>query len=296
MLGMPGRIERERGRHALVDGIPFDMPVNSDDASALMAIFPVSYGAAAALLPGDEIHPLRLWKSALLIVTVVNYRATDIGNYIEFSVGLACTHGPRPAPPLLGALAIAPFGTGQFVIDLPVSTEISVKGGKGIWGMPKHQANLSFVVGQNDVSSRYDKDGRMVMAISIERPRHVRIPVNVAGTNYCAFRGLLMRSRVYFRGRLWVSLVRPRARLVLGDHPRADAVRGLRVGARPIATAFCPAGAGVLDDHFEGWFLTYPDPPTTQPEGLSSVVGLGLGQQWLAPPGPIPPERREGGP
>ena len=29
---------------------------------------------------------------------------------------------------------------GQYVWDLPVSTEISVKGGKGIWGTPKHQA------------------------------------------------------------------------------------------------------------------------------------------------------------
>ena len=42
--------------------------------------------------------------------------------------------------------------------------------------------------------------------------------------------------------------------------------------------------AGALDDHFESWFLSYPRPPTTQPEGLESVVGLGLSQEWLPPP------------
>jgi hypothetical protein len=37
-------------------------------------------------------------------------------------------------------------GTGQYIPDLPVSSEISVKGGKGIWGMPKHKSNLDFKI------------------------------------------------------------------------------------------------------------------------------------------------------
>ena len=49
-------------------------------------------------------------------------------------------------PPLLPLVFQKTFGLGQYVVDLPVSTEVSVKGGKGIWGMPKHQANLDFVV------------------------------------------------------------------------------------------------------------------------------------------------------
>jgi hypothetical protein len=40
----------------------------------------------------------------------------------------------------------------------------------------------------------------------------------------------------------------------------------------------------VLDDHVEGWFLGFGDPPQTQPEGLASVAGLGLSQAWLPPP------------
>ena len=46
------------------------------------------------LIPGEEIHPFRLGgDAALLIITVINYRMTDIGNYIEFSIAIACTHG-----------------------------------------------------------------------------------------------------------------------------------------------------------------------------------------------------------
>ena len=85
------------------------------------------------------------------MVTVVDYKTTDIGSYIEFSIAIACTHGLQPGPPLVSAL-LPRHGIGQFVVDLPVSTEISVKGGKGIWGMPKHQANLDFVVSKRTVS------------------------------------------------------------------------------------------------------------------------------------------------
>jgi hypothetical protein len=290
-MGMPERIKRQWGRQAVVDGIPFDLPVDSQDAAALVAVFPVNYEGAAALMPGNEIHPLRLWRSALLVIAVVNYRATDIGDYIEFSVGLACTHGARPAPPLLGAVFMKSYGTGQFVYDLPVTTEISVKGGKGIWGMPKHQANLDFLVRPDSVSSRYDQDGRTVMTITIEPSRGWRLPVSLAGVNYCSFRGLLMKSYVYFRGRMALSIFRPRATLVLGDHPRAEALRALQIGTRPLATTYCASGKGVLDDHFESWFVSYPDRPTAVVEGLRSVVDLGLSHDPLLPPRQSPDPR-----
>ena len=29
-MGIPKRLRRQEGRYALVDGIPFDLPVNSD--------------------------------------------------------------------------------------------------------------------------------------------------------------------------------------------------------------------------------------------------------------------------
>ena len=172
------------------------------------------------------------------------------------------------------------------MVDLPVSSEVSVKGGKGIWGMPKHQANLDFEVGEKTVRSRYDLDGKMVTEIEIDRPARTWLPLNMGAANYCGFRGMLMKSYIYFRGKVGFSLFKKgSARLTLGDHPRADALRELEISPDPVFTCFFPESSGVLDDYFESWFLTYAEPPTEQPEGLESVFHLGHGEEWLPPPG-----------
>ena len=104
-MGIPKRLARQSGRHALVDGIPFSLPVNSADSPALMAAFPIDADKAAGLMPGNELHPFRLWgNTGLLLITVIDYRVTDIGKYVEFSIAIACTHGRKPAPPILNAL------------------------------------------------------------------------------------------------------------------------------------------------------------------------------------------------
>ncbi|MFI8521838.1 acetoacetate decarboxylase family protein [Streptomyces sp. NPDC085481] len=283
---VPRRQRRLAGRHALVDGIPFELPVDSVDTPALMAGFTVDRAAAARLLPGDELHPVALpGGKGLLVITVVDYLRTDIGRYIEYSIAIACTHGPRPAPPLLPGLLRGTFGTGQYVVDLPVSSEISVKGGKGIWGMPKHRASLDFKVGASAVSSQYEVDGRLGMYVEIERPPATALPLRVGAVNYCAFRGMLMKSSVYLDGKADIAVGRrARARLVVGDAPRVAGLHGLGIADDPLFTVYLPSAQGVLDDHFECWFLTSGEPGRTYGEPLGSVVGLGLSEDWPDPP------------
>jgi hypothetical protein len=284
-MAIPKRLKRQSGRYSRVDGIPFSLPINCDKSPALFAVFTINAEKAAKLLPGNEIHPLRLWKKALLVVSVMDYRITDIGKYIEFSIAIACTHGSKPAPRLLPAIFTKHYGTGQYVIDLPVSTEISVKGGKGIWGMPKHQANLNYIVSEKTVSSQYDLDGKLVMKIEIERPRNAWLRMSMAAANYCGFRGMLMKSYIYFAGKLGFSFFKKgSAKLTLGSHPRIQALKDLEISNNPIFVAFIPEARGVLDDYFESWFLSYPQPPQQNGEGLESVFDLGLSQAWLPPP------------
>jgi hypothetical protein len=182
-MAVPDRLLNQAGRFSLVDGIPFALPVSCQKSPALFAVFPINADKAAKLIPGNEVHPFRLWNKGLLVVTVIDYRVTTIGKYIEFSVAIACTHGPKRAPRFFPAIFTEHYGTGQFVFDLPVSTEISVKGGKGIWGMPKHQANLNYIVGEDWVTSQYDLDGKLAVKIEIERPKSASIPVNVGAAN-----------------------------------------------------------------------------------------------------------------
>ncbi len=284
-MGLPRRLEEQAGRFALVDGIPFEMPVRTSDSPAFMAAFSIDAERAAKLLPAGEIHPLRVWNRGVLVITVINYLKTTIGKYIEFSIGIGCTRGAKPAPRLLPLALMKTFGTGQYVIDLPVSTEVSVKGGKGIWGMPKHQANLDFKLGETEISSQYDLDGKLAIYVSIGRPGGFGLPLRTSGVNWCSFRGMLMKSVIHFRSTMHFAVGGSKAaRLVIGDHPRVQPLKDLDIAPRPMFTAFFPEINGALDDHFDAWFLTYDRPPRQNMEGMESVVDLGLSQQWLAPP------------
>ncbi|WP_164017484.1 acetoacetate decarboxylase family protein [Pyxidicoccus trucidator] len=291
MFHLPRRIEKLTGRFSRVDGIPYELPINSKDSPALMAAFSIDAEKAARLLPGDELHPFRInRKRGVLMITVIDYRTTDIGAYIEFSIAIACTFGPRPAHPLLPLLFQKKYGLGQYVFDLPVNTEVSVKGGKGIWGMPKHLGNLDFKIEDGTVSSRYDEGGKQAVRIEIDRPKRAWLPLRMAAANYCAFRGMLMKSYIYFRGKLGFRLGRRAgARFVIGDHPRVQALKDLDISGRALFTGFFPKTSGVLDDHFEAWFLSRPTlPADTYPEGLESVTSLGQSQTPMPPPGGAP--------
>ncbi len=164
------RIRWLNGRYANVDGIPFNMPVSTQTSPALFATFAIDADRAAEILPGQELQPVRVFGHGLLVLAVVNYLDTTIGKYIEFCIGIMVTHGAQPAPPVPALAWRGHYGTGVYIYDLPVSTEISVKGGLGIWGMPKRQANLDYLIGGDTVSTQYDLDGQLVVRLDIPRP------------------------------------------------------------------------------------------------------------------------------
>ena len=285
-MAIPKRIKRYEGRYALVDDIPYKMPVSARNSPALMAGFACDWEKANDLLPGNEIHALKLPNGkAALLITVINYVNTSIGKYIEYSIAIGCTHGRKPAPPILNAMMIKTYGTGQYILDLPVSSEVSVKGGKGIWGMPKHKANLDFIETDNMVSSQYEKDGQFAFRIEITRPKSSSLKLQVGAVNYCRFRNMLMASYIYFNTKAGVNLFsKAKANLYIGDHPNVSFLRDIDINPDPFFTMYMTQANGILDDHFKCWFMTYDEPPEKMPEGLESVYDLGLSEDWLPAP------------
>jgi hypothetical protein len=282
----PSRIKHYTGRYALVDNIPYQMPVFAKDSPALMAGFSCDWKKANDLLPGNEVHALKLPNGrAALLITVINYVNTSIGKYIEYSIAIGCTHGRKPAPALLNVMFMKAYGVGQYILDLPVSSEVSVKGGKGIWGMPKHKANLDFKVGDSTVSAQYEKDGQFAFRIEIDRPKSASLGLKVGTTNYCCYRNMLMASYIYFNSRAGINLFgKASGRLFIGDHPNVSYLRNLDINPDPFFTMFMPKANGILDDHFQCWFMTYDTPPTAMPEGFESVFHLGRNEDWLPAP------------
>lgn len=282
----PKRIKNYTGRYALVDGIPYEMPVRARNSPAFLAGFTCDWEKANSLLPGNEIHALKLPNGrAILLITVINYVDTSIGKYIEYSIAIGCTKGKKPAPRILNTVFLKSYGTGQYILDLPVSSEISVKGGKGIWGMPKHQANLDFVDTEETVSSQYEKDGQFVFRVEIKKPKSPSLRIKIGATNYCRYRNMLMASYIYFDTKAGVNLFgKAQAKLYIGDHPNVAMLRDIDINPNPMFTVYMPAANGILDDHMQCWFMTYDEPPSTMPEGLESVFHLGNGEEWLSPP------------
>lgn len=280
------RIRNYTGRYALVDGIPYQMPVRATNSPAFLAGFTCDWEKANALLPGNEIHALKLPNGrAILLITVINYIETSIGKYIEYSIAIGCTKGKKPAPRILNTVLMKSYGTGQYILDLPVSSEISVKGGKGIWGMPKHQANLDFIDTEEAVSSQYEKDGLFAFRIEIKKPKSPSLRIKIGATNYCRYRNMLMASYIYFDTKAGVNLFgKAQAKLYIGDHPNVAMLRDIDINPDPMFTVYMPAANGILDDHMQCWFMTYDEPPAAMPEGFESVFHLGNGEEWLSPP------------
>ncbi|MFD3939922.1 hypothetical protein ACFWSP_33695 [Streptomyces sp. NPDC058618] len=70
----------------------------------------------------------------------------------------------------------------------------------------------------------------------------------------------------------------------MGDAPQVAELHGLGIADDPLFAVYLPSAQGVLDDHFECWFLTSEEPGRTYGDPLDSVVGLGLSQDWPEPP------------
>ncbi len=285
-MSVSKRIKDYTGRFAMVDGITFKLPVSATKSPALMAGFFCDYDQAKALMPGNELHPVKVFGKAVFMVTVIDYRVTTIGKYIEYSIALAVTRGSKPAPPFLPAMLMKTYKTGQYILDLPVSSEISVKGGKGIWGMPKHKANLDFIISDTQVSAQYEKDGQFAFRIEIDKPQKSNFPINVSSINYSHFRNMLMASYIHFKSKAGIKLGKSAAgRLFIGDHPRTKFLKNLKIKSKPFFTLYMPEANGILDDHFECWFMTYEkQPQKVTPEGFESVFNLGLNEDWLPAP------------
>lgn len=285
-MSVSKRIKDYEGRYSMVDGINFKLPVGATKSPAIMAGFLCDYEKAKAILPGNELHPVKAFGKAVFMVTVIDYRVTTIGKYIEYSIALAVTRGRKPAPPMLPAMMMKTYKTGQFILDLPVSSEVSVKGGKGIWGMPKHKANLDFIITDNQVSSQYEKDGQFAFRIEIDKPQKANFPINLSAINYSHFRNMLMASYIHFKSKAGIRFgKRATGSLFIGDHPRTKFLKDLQIESKPFFTMYMPETTGILDDHFECWFMTYENKPEkVTPEGFESVFNLGLNEDWLEAP------------
>ncbi len=218
------------------------------DSSAVHAAFTVSTARVAPLFPDADLHPLELRKGrALLGVTALEHRRSDIGPYREVIVGPLVVFGRRPLRVVDAVAAIVRRSVSVHVLHLPVTTEIARVWGIEMFGYPKTIADVTFTRGQGRIECSVTDDGKEVLTLAAEDlPPHAARRVHA--TLYSTKEGALLEAQAEMNLlALGQSFRRGAATLSLGpDHPVATSLASLDLDPRAVLVQQCPRAELVL--------------------------------------------------
>jgi hypothetical protein len=205
----------------------------STHASITGAVLSADRDAVRRLLPaGVEPVPVSPSRAAVTFLCV-DYdrigRRGEIEPYNEFGVVLPAVHGDPGAFPLASVLT---QGVSGFVWYLPVTSEPATALGVDIWGYPKEVADITH---REEGSTRHTSvhvDGQHLIDISVDRPPTVSR--TDSGASYTTMDGQVLRERTELNGDIGVWPYSDGISYALGDHPRAETLRGLDLSDRAL--------------------------------------------------------------
>lgn len=209
-----------------------EQPTMYFDCSAVTAMFTTDYEWAAGTLAGLELKPgLFVGRKAVVGLIFYEYRSTSIGAYNEVGFGMPTLPMNRSVP--LGGWRDM-FGNsesrrlGNYILSLPVTSEIACKSGVEFFGYPKFITQLPFHLDQHSFHGQVlDPQGALIAELSGRLG--VGIPSSpLSLVTYSVLNGRKIRASVTVRGP--VSLrVMSGLRLMVGDsdHHLASDLRDL---------------------------------------------------------------------
>lgn len=222
------------------EGQVFKAPFFIRDANVMGAFFLCDYVEAQALT-GPSFKPVRLpFGKAIFAIHSIEYHDTDIGSYNEVALAIVVQ---RPGTGLLQrARSLHSLLKAQFhayIFELPVTTKLSVAGGKGLLRYPKHLADITVRdTGSHRICTWRDKD-TLDIVLELECPKlktsrgglrviqpRMSVATYVAGcdTSNATFKMHLPEVR---QSMLW-----PRVSLRLGKSEIAQKLSRLGIGAQ----------------------------------------------------------------
>ncbi|MBM2616590.1 acetoacetate decarboxylase family protein [Actinoplanes sp. LDG1-06] len=210
-----------------IQGETVTLPVEITSARLTSAVFTTPVASARAVLGGRPLRPFSLFGRAIGVLMCVHYDEWALKSYDEVGVGLL-VRGPSGPP-------------GLHFVDLPVTGAFTREAGQDFWALPKWlmDADLRFSPMETDVVVHDRSDE--VMRASFRHGRF-RLPFALRSAlpawsylEHGAQAGVLLRGEVPMR-LSGVRLGRGAFRVRLGDHPMAERMKALGMGARPLLT------------------------------------------------------------
>jgi hypothetical protein len=233
-----------------IGGQPGKTPTFYYDGRGMTAVFPARYRALRDLMPDPSYVPARLAPGlGVMAIACLEYLDTDVGPYNELLIGVPLNEPPFRANLPGRALAQATRRGKQpsFVWQLPVTTDVALRGGIDFYNFPKFIAAIDFSETTDAGRCRLAEGKEHILTLSGERiatPRRARVD---------HFLRLWMDGQpqaAHFRiNQLAVGSTsrRTAAALELGErHPIARELDRLLVSRKPGHYESCPRFEAIL--------------------------------------------------
>ncbi len=222
----------------VVQGRAVSLPVVVRNAASMSAMFVVPTAGVRRLLPDARLHvPELLPGRTICIIAGIEYRDNDLGQYNELSIAFFVTMGGSRPLPFFGMLSGFMRGSlGAYIHRLPVTTSFSRDAGRDIWGFPKTVDDIEFSDQGAQRSCRLSVDGTHVLTLTMSRGGKRRMK-DMPQDAYAWRDGILWRTPSVMGGE-GVGARLGGAKLVLGNHPIADELRGLGLPRRALMSTW----------------------------------------------------------
>jgi hypothetical protein len=127
---------------------PIEMPIRYWENNAVFMLFHADYDRVNDLVAPSGLTLCQYMNGkAVVSVNFFEYLNSSIGSYNEVGVAPFVTYPPYRTtrfPSLDLYRRGENWNIGAYILDLPVSTDIAVAGGREIWGLPKFKTDMPF--------------------------------------------------------------------------------------------------------------------------------------------------------
>ncbi len=232
-----------QGSTTLSDGTSTEMPLLTYRARTFAAFFRISAAKARALLPSEELRPVRITpRRALIMVQAMEYTDKNIEPYREFAFSIPVRRSSHADVP---GLSFAKWLTGQgsasYITHLAVDTEQALLIGWEILGFPKFIAEIEFSESSTERIAEAALDGESIFTFAVARTSTQK----TQRRDFSIYSLSPVENKVFqipyqSETNVGTKLGASSARLHLGSHPVADELRDLGIAPVPVLALDIP--------------------------------------------------------
>lgn len=227
-------------------------PTFYDDVTCAIGIFFCDYEAALSLMPHKDVKPIKGTKGrAIVIFSCYEYKnVLGIPPYNEIAMTIPVMYGDGFSPPLLPLVLKSFKDMGYYVFSMPVTSYENKLRGRKIWGLPKDVEEIDITI-KNEVctTKAYDENGKEYFSLSIPTTGKPT-SFDEKGYLYSVLNNKLLKSPTYFKSvfnvqknmsLIWKkNAVSQNPVLKLGNSPKAEILKKLKIEQIPFQTRFAP--------------------------------------------------------